>query len=70
MLDIIKRTARTAVRLPFAAAWDIISLGNMGEGASTTKVLREHKEAKEVDDFLRAVNAAREVKDALRKHFR
>lgn len=68
MLDIIKRTARTAVRLPFAAAWDIISLGNMGEGASTSKVLREHMEAKEVDDFIREMGSSEKLRNTLRKH--
>lgn len=52
MLRLIKRSAETAVKLPFAMAWDVISLGNMGEGASTTKVLSEHQAKKKFDDYV------------------
>lgn len=55
MLDLFKRTAETAVKLPFAVAWDFISLGNMGEGTSTGKVLKEHKQRKEIDQLKEAV---------------
>ena len=48
----IKRSVNTAARLPFAMAWDVLSLGNMGDGASTTKILREHEQRKQVDDCL------------------
>lgn len=43
------------MKLPFAVAWDCISLGNLGEGASTSKVLREHRRRKDVDDVLELV---------------
>lgn len=47
---LIQRSAETAIKLPFAMAWDVISLGNVGDGSSTGKVLREHKERKFMDD--------------------
>lgn len=47
----IARCAETAVKLPVAAAWDVVSLGNMGEGTSTGKVLREHENKKQMDDL-------------------
>lgn len=50
--ELLKRSAATALKLPLAVAWDCISLGNMGEGATTTKVLREHKRQKETDEVL------------------
>lgn len=53
--SLLKRTAVTAMKLPFAVAWDCISLGNMGEGASTSKVLREHEKRKQVDEVLEMV---------------
>jgi hypothetical protein len=46
----LRRSANTAVKLPFAMAWDVLSLGNMGDGASTSKVLREHCDRKCLDD--------------------
>jgi hypothetical protein len=52
ILDLLKRTVATAIKLPVAVAWDCISLGNMGEGASTTKLLREHQQRKELDEVL------------------
>lgn len=61
LLRTIKRCTNTAVRLPFAMAWDVISLGNMGDGASTAKVLREHEAIKEVDDWLDAADKLREL---------
>jgi len=51
MFRLLKRCAETAIKLPFAAAWDVISLGNMGEGSSIGKVVAEHKAKKQVDDF-------------------
>ncbi len=51
MLKFLTRTIETAVKLPIAAAWDVISLGNMGDGSSTEKVLREHRSKKRMDDF-------------------
>lgn len=50
ILSLIKRFAETALKLPLAVAWDCISLGNMGEGASTSKVLRDHRRAKQIDE--------------------
>jgi hypothetical protein len=52
IFDLLKRTTSTALKLPVAIAWDIISLGNMGEGASTTKVLDEHRSQKQLDALL------------------
>ncbi|MGH6627612.1 MAG: hypothetical protein ACRECD_13925 [Burkholderiaceae bacterium] len=62
MLKLLKRTATTAVKLPFDMAWDVISLGNMGDEASTSKVLREHEQRKQVDDSLEVLEAVREIK--------
>jgi hypothetical protein len=39
MFRFLKRVTETAVKLPFAMTWDFVSLGNMGEGTSTGKVL-------------------------------
>jgi len=61
MLRLLKRTAETAVKLPFAAAWDFISLGNMGEGTSTGKVLREHEAKKQLDDIAEIIDRVREI---------
>jgi hypothetical protein len=58
----IARSANAAVKLPFAMAWDVISLGNMGEGTSTSKVLREHEDRKQVDDLIEAVEALRKLR--------
>ena len=52
LTDLLKRSTATALKLPFAVAWDCISLGNMGEGATTSKVLRDHKQRKELDEAL------------------
>lgn len=52
MTYLIKRSITTAVKLPFSIAWDCISLGNMGEGSSTSRVLAEHKKRKQVDEVL------------------
>jgi len=49
MINLLKRCAVTAIKLPFSVAWDIASLGNMGEGASTSKVLAEHEAQKSLD---------------------
>ena len=51
LFNLISRTVETAVKLPVAAAWDVISLGNMGDGSSTEKVLREHQYRKQADDL-------------------
>jgi hypothetical protein len=58
----IRRSANTAVKLPFAMAWDVISLGNMGECASTSKVLREHDGRKQVDDLIEVAERAAELR--------
>jgi hypothetical protein len=65
LLRLARRSAITAVRLPFAAAWDVISLGNMGEGASTARVLREHQDRKTLDDWSEAVERLAEIRQAL-----
>lgn len=57
----LKRCTETAIKLPVAATWDLISLGNMGDGASTTKVLREHQHRKQVDDLLDIVDVIKEI---------
>lgn len=61
MFKLLKRTAETAVKLPFAMAWDLISLGNMGDGASTSKVLREHEAKKQLDDLTEIIERVREI---------
>lgn len=63
----IRRSANTAVKLPFSMAWDVISLGNMGDGASTGRVLREHQQRKEVDDFMDALEVVAELTRMARK---
>ena len=52
MIRLIRRCTETAIKLPFAMTWDLISLGNMGETASTVKVLREHEAKKQLDDIM------------------
>ncbi|MEM9111669.1 MAG: hypothetical protein AAGC72_16835, partial [Planctomycetota bacterium] len=42
----------TAIKLPFAFAWDVATLGNMGERSSTERVLAEHQRRKFVDTLL------------------
>lgn len=59
---LLQRSAITAVKLPFAMAWDLISLGNMGETASTAKVLREHQQRKHLHDLLELVDAIKEAR--------
>jgi hypothetical protein len=61
MLKLLKRCTETAVKLPFAMAWDVISLGNMGDGASTTKILREHEAKKQADDIVEVVKLLKEM---------
>lgn len=61
MFKLLKRTTETAVKLPFAMAWDLISLGNMGDGASTIKVLREHEAKKQLDDLTAIIERVREI---------
>ena len=66
MFNLLKRSAETAVKLPFAMAWDLVSLGNMGDGASTTKVLREHEAKKRVDDFEEAIEKISKIAKNIR----
>jgi hypothetical protein len=63
LFSTISRSVNTAVKLPFAMAWDVISLGNMGDGASTTNVLREHQARKQLDDAVEVVRRLRELED-------
>lgn len=51
LMKLIGRCAETAVKLPVAAAWDFVSLGNIGYGASTAKVIRDHQEKKRCDEI-------------------
>lgn len=62
--DLLRRSVRTAVKLPFAVAWDCISLGNMGDGASTSKVLREHRAQKRFDEALEIRKRLRSMENA------
>jgi hypothetical protein len=50
----------TALKLPFAAAWDVISLGNMGDGLSTEKVLDDYEENQQIE---KAAKIAKILKD-------
>lgn len=62
VLRTIRRSVNTAIKLPLAMAWDVISLGNMGEGASsTTRVLREHQARKTADDWIEVAEVLREI---------
>jgi hypothetical protein len=60
--ELIKRSAATALKLPLAVAWDCISLGNMGEGSATTKILREHQQYKQLDEALELIRRLSENK--------
>ena len=51
MFKLFKRSLTTAAKLPFAVAWDCVSLGNMGEGSSTSAALQEHKAQKSLDNM-------------------
>ena len=64
MIRFIARNITTAVKLPFAMVWDVISLGNMGEGASTGKVVDEHRRQARAD---RALDDIEEIRKALGK---
>ena len=61
MFSLLKRCAETVIKLPVAAAWDLASLGNMGEGSSTAKVLREHEAKKQLDDLVEIVKRIKEA---------
>ena len=62
MMRFLKRSAETAVKLPFAIAWDVISLGNMGDGSSTGRVIREHQVKKEIDEICEIVKRMNQCK--------
>jgi hypothetical protein len=64
MIDLLKRCAVTAIKLPAAVTWDIISLGNMGEGSSTSEVLQQHQAQADYDDCLKVM---RDMKKITRK---
>lgn len=57
----LTRSLETAVKLPIAATWDVLSLGNMGDGASTTKVLREHQAKKQLDDVVEIIETLKRL---------
>ena len=61
MFSLLKRCAETVIKLPVAAAWDLAILGNMGEGSSTAKVLREHEAKKQLDDLVEIVKRIKEA---------
>ena len=50
ILKLIERSAITAIKLPIALSWDIISLGNMGDRSSIQEVIREHERMKREDE--------------------
>ena len=54
-MGFLSRSIKTAAKLPFAMAWDCISLGNMGEGTSTGRIIAEHRAEKQIDDCLELV---------------
>lgn len=61
MIRFLKRNIETAIKLPFALTWDVLSLGNMGDGASTTKVLREHQAKAEFDELIEVIEELKKV---------
>lgn len=63
LFKMLERSIETAVKLPLAAAWDVVSLGNMGDGSSTSKVLREHQQKKRIDDLVDAVELLKKMRD-------
>jgi hypothetical protein len=52
MIRFLKRNITTALKLPVAAAWDAVSLGNFGDGSSTMKVVEEHQRQKNKDEVM------------------
>ena len=50
LLKLLERSSITAIKLPVAMAWDVVSLGNMGEESSTEKVLEDHRKMKREDE--------------------
>jgi hypothetical protein len=66
MKDIF-RAIKTGIKLPFAATWDLISLGNMGEESSTMNVIDEHRRQKRFDDDIdnleKVFEIAKKIKD-------
>lgn len=65
MIKLLKRSLSTAVKLPLAVTWDCISLGNMGEGSSTGKVLAEHSAQKSLDKTLELAESIKQLADIL-----
>lgn len=61
MIRLITRCTKTALKLPVAIAWDCLSLGNMGEGTSTGKILREHNRQKRIDDIIQLAQDLRKL---------
>lgn len=61
MLRFLKRNVTTAMKLPVAAAWDALTLGNFGEGASTMRVVEEHQRQKRTDDVLDLLGELRDL---------
>jgi hypothetical protein len=66
MTNLIKRSLTTALKLPFSIAWDCISLGNMGEGSSTSRVLAEHQAQKSLDNVKEITNQLKTIAKTLR----
>ena len=50
ILKLLERSVITAIKLPIAISWDVVSLGNMGEKSSTEKVLEDHRKMKREDE--------------------
>ena len=50
IFKLLERSIITGIKIPVAVTWDIISLGNMGDGSSTEKVIREHEKMKREDE--------------------
>lgn len=61
ILKTLSRSVETAIKLPVAATWDFISLGNMGDGSSTMRVVREHQAKKQLDDLVEIVEKINEL---------
>jgi hypothetical protein len=66
MTNLIKRSLTTAVKPPFSIAWDCISLGNMGEGSSTSRVLAEHQVQKSLGNVKEITNQLKTIAKTLR----
>ena len=60
-MSFISRNLKTAIKLPFAIAWDCISLGNLGEGTSTMNVIDEHRKEKQTDEVFELLHKIKDV---------